>query len=225
MINSKKLSFTIFSLFLIFSYSFAFAQKRNYKAGVDRWSIKTSILENMPKKNVPLKDLLMLQNPIKKFTKKYESKRIPKVVDPDSFREGDIISTNGWLKLVALEDNSKTHRDGDYHIQLVPKPNMTDSCFIVEVPYPGFISDPVLKKECSDVRSFIRDRLLKGKRPSKRGSVMMHNVFVSVTGQLFFDAAHLHGKPRGKRGMHSYTDWELHPVIKMKFSPIPKNQF
>ena len=51
---------------------------------------------------------------------------------------------------------------------------------------------------------------------------MIHNVYVKVTGQLFFDAVHLNEKPRGKKGMHSYTEWELHPVMNIEFAPLPK---
>ena len=82
---------------------------------------------------------------------------------------------------------------------------------------------PDLKSKCADVRKFIRDELLNGKKPGTTGNKMQHEVYVTVTGQLFFDAPHLKGNPRGKRGMKSYTPWELHPVFATKFAPKPNN--
>jgi hypothetical protein len=221
MTSNNKFSFIFPGLFFLFS-TFIFSQTQNYNPGVDRWSIKTSVLKNTVRKHVSIEDLLKLQNPIPKYKEEYNDKRIPTKAKPGNLKEGDIITTTAWLKLVALEDDSKNHRDGDYHIQLTSSPASKDSCFIVEVPYPGFISDSTLKKECTKVRTFIQDELLKGKEPSKRGSIMIHNVYVTVKGQLFFDGVHLNEKPRGKRGMHSYTEWELHPVTDMKFAPLPK---
>ncbi len=220
MTTDNKFSFIFLSLFFLFS-AFIFSQTKNYNPGVDRWSIKTSIPGKAVKKHVSIEDLLVLKNPISKYIEEYNDKRIPIKVKPGNLKEGDIITTTAWLKLVALEDDSKNHRDGDYHIQLTSSPGSKDSCFIVEVPYPGFIFDSTLKKECTNVRKIIREKLLKGKEPSKRGSVMIHNVYVKVTGQLFFDGVHLNEKLRGKRGMHSYTLWELHPVTSIKFARLP----
>jgi hypothetical protein len=30
------------------------------------------------------------------------------------------------------------------------------------------------------------------------------------------------GNPRGKRGMKSYTPWEIHPITAIKFAPTRK---
>ena len=84
--------------------------------GIDRWSIKTSLAENHRNKKTKLQKLLDLPNPITKATAELDDKRISKTVD--GLKEGDVITTKGYLHLVALEKDSKKHRDGDYHIQL-----------------------------------------------------------------------------------------------------------
>lgn len=216
----KKLYLVL--LTLSFSCLITYAQTSDLNPGVERWSIKTSTLVNS--KIVPIQDLLKLENPIDNYKKsEYGDKRIPEIVQPDSLKEGDIVTTTAWLHLVALEKASDTHRDGDYHIQITNSPEWGDSCFIIEVPYPDFVKDPDLKTKCSEVREFIRNELLKGKEPGTTGNKMKHEVYVTVTGQLFFDAPHLKGNPRGKRGMKSYTPWEIHPLLAIKFAPKPGN--
>lgn len=39
--------------------------------------------------------------------------RLPLVENPDGVKEGDIVRTKGWLRLIATEDN-----DCEYHMQL-----------------------------------------------------------------------------------------------------------
>jgi hypothetical protein len=48
---------------------------------------------------------------------------------------------------------------------------------------------------------------------------MENAVCVSVTGQLFYDDAHLQGELRGKKGMSSHTLWELHPITAFTIAP------
>lgn len=51
-------------------------------------------------------------------------------------------------------------------------------------------------------------------------------VYVTVTGALFYDDAHVYmadgSTGRGKKGLESKTLWELHPVTSMAFAPVPK---
>ena len=47
----------------------------------------------------------------------FQAARIPKFDNPLGVAEGDILSTVGWLHLVAAE------ADGDYHIQISPTHN------------------------------------------------------------------------------------------------------
>jgi hypothetical protein len=199
-----------------------FTQNLHLEPGVERWAIKTSLLDHPQKKQVPIAELLALPNPVDREDSKYDSVRIPFAVGPNHLQEGDIVTTTAWLLLVALEDDSKTHRDGDYHIQIRSSSGWQDTCLVVEVPYPKFVSDPALAQKCGAVRQFIKDRLLKGQEPGTTGNKLDHPVYVTITGQLFFDLPHVKGSPRGKRGMKSYTPWEIHPITAIKFAPAPK---
>jgi hypothetical protein len=78
-----------------------------------------------------------------------------------------------------------------------------------------------VRERAATVRAFIRTRLLRGKEPSPRGSVMIHPVYVRLSGALFYDDAHVGDAPRGKRGMHASTLWELHPVTTIEFARPP----
>lgn len=200
-----------------------FTQNLHLEPGVERWAIKTSTSEHSQKKTrISIVELLALPNPVGREESKYDTLRIPFAVGPHHLKEGQLVTTTAWLHLVALEDDSRNHRDGDYHIQIRKSRERADSCLIVEVPFPEFVPNPVLGKQCGDVRQFIKDELLNGKEPGTKGNILDHPVFVSITGQLFFDLSHVRGNPRGKRGMKSYTPWEIHPITAIKFAPIPK---
>jgi hypothetical protein len=213
---------TLLACALMICQSILFTQNLHLEPGVERWAIKTSLINHPQKKKVPIGQLLALPNPVDQGDSKYDSVRIPLAVGPDHLQEGDIVTTTAWLHLVALEDDSKTHRDGDYHIQIRSSSEWKDSCLVVEVPFSEFVSDPSLAKQCGAVHQFIKDRLLNGKEPGTRGNMLEHPVYVTITGQLFFDLPHVKGNPRGKRGMKSYTPWEIHPITAIKFAPKPK---
>lgn len=212
-----KLLAAIFCATLLISSSVSQAQP--LEPGVYRWSIKTSVVSGAPKKTTSLDALLSLDNPVSARSQVPADSRMTKTVN--GFKEGDIITITGWLLLVALEDDSKKHRDGDFHIQIRNSSEWGDSCLIVEIPDSDFVSDPQLKQKCAQAREFVVSRLLAGQQPTTAGNKMTHPVFVTITGQLFFDGEHMSGPPRGKKGMHSYTCWELHPVINMSFAPKP----
>lgn len=190
--------------------------------GVERWAIKTSLPAQTQRRTITLDELLSLPNPVDHEERLYDTTRIPVAVGPHELREGQIVTTTGWIHLVALEDDSRTHRDGDYHIQIRNSPVWSDSCLIIEVALPEFVSDPVLARKCGEVREFIREKLLGGREPGTRGNILEHAAYVRITGQLFFDLPHVKGLPRGKRMMKSYTPWEIHPVTAMRFARIPK---
>lgn len=210
----------------------ATAQLADIEPGVERWKIKTTLASHPIRKKVPLETLLMLDDPVDNARDAPESTRITTEVQPGNLREGNIVTTTGWLHLVALERDSKTHREGDYHIQIRTDSIWGDTCFIVEVPLPKFIKNPSLRKTCEKVRAFIRERILGGKEPGTGGNTMENHdgtsikrshVYVTVKGQLFFDATHVNGAPRGKKKMKSYTAWEIHPTTSMWFAPKPKH--
>lgn len=215
---------SLFCLFVLF-FSYYIATAQDVNPGVERWAVKTSLPSHPKKKKATIDKLLALPDPIASEREALDETRITKAAD--DLKEGNLITTKAWLHLVALERDSKKHRDGDYHIQLRNSAQWGDSCFVVEIPDPDFIDDPVLRDKCAEAREFVRTRLLKNKEPGTGGNIMKHEVYVTVTGQLFFDASHLTGNPRGKKGkmkkpMHSYTCWELHPVTHMAFAPKPR---
>lgn len=195
--------------------------------GKARWPIKTSLPEganaSASGKTIALAKLLALPAApdVTDNDKRFQDARIP-VFDNDlHLKEGDLVTTTGWLYLVATEKD-----DCDYHIQISPAPRTTtdppqetDDCLIVEAPRPDFLSGDDLSAGVSKERDFIKSKLLLGKEPSNSGSVMQHAVCVKVTGQLFYDDAHETGQLRGKKHMSSQTLWELHPITALTFAP------
>jgi hypothetical protein len=191
------------------------------KPGTERWPIKTSVPAGLSAKatTVALADLLALADVkgVTKDDKRYQSARMPAQAG-EKFPEGTLISTTGWLHLVAGET------DGDYHIQISNPATSGDPCLIVEVPNPDpkYVASAALRPEFEAVRTFIKTKMLAGKDPSPAGSVMQHQVYVTVTGILFYDDSHVGDPPRGKKGMKAGTLWELHPVTAMVFAVTPK---
>src|SRR4051812_34862028 len=144
-------------ILLLFSSSAFSHTNQDLEPGVDRWKIKVSdenFVSNDNAKPVTLKKLLTLPLLEKKYsTNDYDETLIPKKIG--TLKEGDIISTKGYLHLVAIENASGTHKDGDYHIQITPNRKWSDSCFIVEIPYEEFASSTELKSLCESNRVFI----------------------------------------------------------------------
>ena len=189
--------------------------------GVERWPVKTSVPAgaNLAKSTtVPLADLLALKDAdgVLHNDKRYQSERIPAKAG-DKYPEGKVVSTTGWLHLVAGET------DGDYHIQISNSATSGDPCLIVEVPNPDpkFTATAELQPKFQAVRDLIKTKMLAGKDPSVSGSVMQHPVYVTVTGIVFYDDSHVGDPPRGKKGMKAATLWELHPVTGIAFAKKP----
>jgi hypothetical protein len=191
--------------------------------GKERWTVKTSVTHFKPAVEIPLRQLLTLPDPIKKFSgksrEKYQEQLIPSTVGASKLKEGDIVTVYGYIMLAALEcdDNGQ---DGDYHIQIRPVGYWSDSCLVVEVPFPPFIKgNKMLKDSVQAARDFFDDKILKGKKHACFGTKNKPAPFVRITGQLFFDAHHINTEPRGKQNsdtkqkMKSYTCWEIHPVF------------
>jgi hypothetical protein len=198
------------------------AQQVVLKPGVERWPIKTSTLDGGTSgKPAMLADLLGLENAtdVKKNDQRFKEARIPGE-QASIGKEGDLVTTTGWLHLVALED------DGDYHIQISDSQTDGNNCLIIETPKDDseFVKDDAkLIEHAAAVRLFIRKNLLHDatKEPSGTGNKMAHPPFVRVTGALFYDDAHVGDQPRGKKGMKAATLWELHPVVSIAFAPKP----
>jgi hypothetical protein len=88
-------------------------------------------------------------------------------------------------------------------------------------PDPAYTKEADLRPKFQAVRDFIKTKLLAGKEPASSGSVMQHQVYVTVTGILFYDDSHVNDQPRGKKGMKAATLWELHPVTAIAFAAKP----
>lgn len=180
---------------------------------VDRASIKTTIQNVANMKKVLLTELLKLPLLDPKYNdRSYQNSLIPVVVN-GGLKEGDIVSTEGFLRLASVE------MDGDYFLQLTTNRFTPDSCFIVEIPNGEFV-DAAIKESCEKSRKFI-DKLSGNKAPSKSGSSFAEPPYIRVSGQLFYDAIHAKSARnqnkdknsyRGKHRMHSYTEWEIHPA-------------
>jgi len=153
---------------------------------------------------------------------RYQASRI----DDQPVKEDTLVTISGWLYLVAFEAD-----DCDFHIQLSPQPRTSanpptadDNCIIVEVPSGEYATK--ISTQVEGVRDWVVLNLLHKIDP-KIGSVhvMQNPVFVTVTGALFYDDAHVykadHSTGRGKKGMESKTLWEVHPVISIAFAPKP----
>ena len=213
-----------FALALIAAATTAAAQPAatvQTKPGTERWPVKTSVPAQGGKaRTVALADLLALPNAsgVSRNDKRYQSERIP-AQPGQTLPEGTVVTTTGWLHLVALET------DGDYHIQISASSASGDQCLIVEVPDPdpAYTSSAELRTEFAALREAIKTKMLAGKDPSDTGSVLQRPVYVTVTGILFYDDSHVGEPARGKKGMHAATLWELHPVTALAFSPKPKS--
>ncbi len=204
----------------LFTAAWAVAAQ-HVKPGVERWPIKTSLAPHADvahPKQVDLVELLNLEDPpgVAKDDPRYQSQLIPAFPNSLDVKEGDIITTKGWLHVVAGE------ADGDYHIQISDSRDSGNRCLIVEAPKndPAFVADPAVRALTGKVRKFIFDKVLQGKDPAPNGTVV-EPVFVKVTGQLFYDDAHVGDPPRGKKGMKAATLWELHPLTDVKLAHPP----
>lgn len=211
------------------------ATAQNCKPGTERWPVKISVVDTaklQSPKAVGLSALFTLEDPqgVKHNDPRYQEARIPAFPNSLSVNEGDILQTRGWLFLVATET------DCDYHIQISNQPRTTtnkptpeDNCVVVEAPKPDFVDNADLKQSLTTLRDYIKTKILKGNEPSTSASVMIHPVCVRVAGQLFYDDAHLgaNGQKelRGKKGMHSQTLWELHPITSFTIVPSTACQF
>ena len=193
--------------------------------GIERWPIKTTLPEGTKHQTMSLAEALKLPplRDVKKNDKRYATAR---VMD-QPIKEDGLTSISGWLYLVAFESD-----DCDFHIQISPRPltsaklpTKADNSMVVEVPSGQYAT--TIAPQVEAVRQWVIDNLL-AKNPPKMDSVhvMRHPVYVTVTGALFYDDAHVYmadgGTGRGKRGLQSKTLWELHPVTAIAFAPKPK---
>ena len=193
--------------------------------GNSRWPIKTTVSATADLKHprdVPLASLLELGAVpgLKGNDQSYQAQRISAEAfgNPLGLKEGDIVRTTGWLHVVARKP------DGDYHLQIAVGQDSQNRCLIVEAPNPDprFGVPPSLQPVVAAVREEI-DEHLEGANITGQHRVhkLKSPVHVAVTGQLFYDAAHVKAdgsiEARGDQGCHSPTLWELHPLTAIGF--------
>lgn len=202
------------------------AQEAKLTPGKERWAVKSSVTSFGVKDTLLLEELLALPDPLSTYKGKERTRlqedRISAPVGPRSLREGDIVTTEGYLLLIALEKDDKGS-DGDFHIQIRTKGVWGDTCLVVESTWPPFIHDnDRLLDSCRKVRTFFDERYLQGRKIACFGTQRHPAPHLRITGQLFFDAHHMNTGPRGKQNpktkqkMKSYTCWEIHPIISVQ---------
>lgn len=178
-----------------------------------RWGIKTSYKLDNPERNVPLGVLLALPLPNHGPKATIERQRISASVTIDNItlREGDNVTTIGYLRVAASEP------DGDFHLQLSETRDGMDNFLVIEAPSPASVNKG-LSPNVRAVRAYVVNAI--GRMPSSAGTVLKDPPLVEATGALFYDASHeakdKHCLPRGKRGMLSRTCWEQHPVARLR---------
>ncbi len=194
------------------------------KPGTERWPIKITVPADAKHQTMTISDALALPRltAVKKNDPRYADSRIT----DQAVKEDSLVTISGWLYLVAFESD-----DCDFHIQISPKPltssnppTKDDNSMVVEVPSGQYAT--TISGQVEAVRTWVTQKLLAGKAPVI-GSVhvMQHPVYVTVTGALFYDDAHVYmpdgSTGRGKKGLPSKTLWELHPVTSLGFAPPP----
>jgi hypothetical protein len=189
--------------------------------GGKRWELKTALTHGASARRgklVALSDLLALPNPPNAGElddSAFAATLAPSFSNKLHLNEGDVIEVAGWVHLITFE------ADGDYHIQMTASRSDGNHNLIVEVPCAAFVKTVRLRARVADVRAFVRSDLLDGREADAAGRVINPARFVRLRGQLFFDANHFRGPPRGTKGMRAATLWEVHPVIAMWLTPPP----
>lgn len=194
----------------------ASADRRN------RWGVKTTLVPGADPhqgRPVPLPVLLALSavQGVTENDPRYQDARIPPFQIAAGLKEGDIVTVSGWLHLVAAP------ADGDYHLQLTASRESGEDCLIVEIPdpSPSVTKSAEMRPLFERARRFVLTDMLNGVEPEKRGTLVEPARYVTVTGQLFFDDAHVGEPPRGKLKQLSATLWEVHPVTAIGFATPP----
>ena len=199
------------------------AQDPHFGPGVERWDIKTSLMPGtigQAPHQITFTHLRDLHGPSAALL--HDTSIRMRKAQATGPQEGDIVSTTGWVQLVAVEATKKKNTDivtdGDYHIQVSAARDNRDGVVIVEVPRPEFVSDPALKQKVDALRAMLRTKLHGGTEFSRNsGSCIVHPVRMQLVGQLFYDASHTtSGDPgggRGKQGHKAATLWEIHPLF------------
>jgi hypothetical protein len=172
-----------------------------------RWAVRTSILSieklTMPKK-VAMQEVMALPSPegIVQRDPRYENQRIPASPNSLGVAEGDILMIDGWVKRTVQEAS------GDWLIEISPTSGLKGS-LIVKVPPASCVNSPDLRQAVQGVRDTIN---------AEQGRLGAIAQPVRITGQLFFNTAHL--SDRSSQGAPPRVPWELNPVVEITFEKV-----
>ena len=179
----------------------------------NRWTIKTALpvgVDPSRGREVPLQTLVTLPDVpgVARKDPRFQYARIAGWKGPMGLGEGSMVTTRGWLQLVA------NPADADYHLQLTAAPGDRASALIVEIPSPDSLHTSMegMRPIFAAARAWVREHALGGQEPKHKGTVLAQPIYVTVTGPLFYDDQHVGQPPRGKRGQPAGTLWEIHPV-------------
>jgi hypothetical protein len=185
----------------------------------NRWTIKTALPVGADPAHgtlVPIEELVAMPDVpgVARKDPRFQYARIAGWKGPLGLGEGSMVTTRGWLQLVA------NPADADYHLQLTAAPGDRTSALIVEIPSPDSLHTAMadMRPLFAAARAWVREHALGGKEPKHKGTVLAAPLYVTVTGPLFYDDQHVGQPPRGKRGEPAGTLWEIHPVSRIDFA-------
>lgn len=169
----------------------------------------TDIVRNS--KSVKITDLVQLPLMDKMYDCKISNPKYYPYASKYGLKHGDMITTQGYLQVVATEDSGKVSES--YLLQLTVNTTKGDTCFMVRIPAEQLAKFGG-KESLDNSKKFVRE-LVKGRIPCTGGNIIRKPVYVSVTGQLSYvgsRAANMRKEmvaAQGKRDMNSYTPWEI----------------
>jgi hypothetical protein len=139
--------------------------------------------------------------------------QIPPESSASDVQAGDLRHLTGWIHRISRDS------DNAYRLQMSQSRAAEDFDLVAVVPHPDRASElPAVREQLQTVRTFIRQRLLRGQEPSPRGSVMRRPVFVQLTGQPSYLEG-LAGKPPQAKGRRDATArGEMSLVLEIEFA-------
>jgi hypothetical protein len=125
----------------------------------------------------------------------------------------DLLRLTGWIHRISRDSDSA------YRLQMSQSRESQTFDLVAVVPHPDRASKlPAVRGQLQTVRTFIRQRLLRGQEPSPRGSVMRRPVFVQLTGQPSYPDRLPGDTPQGGRPRNATTRMEMSPVLEIEFA-------
>ena len=126
---------------------------------------------------------------------------------------GDPLRLTGWIHRISRDS------DSTYRLQMSRSRESQALDLVAMVPHPDRASElPAVREQLQGVRTFIRQRLLRGQEPSTRGSVMRRPVFVQLTGQPSYPDRPPGNPPQGRGPRNATARVEMSPVLEIEFA-------